>query len=160
MKIRLWLFPLLGIYLFLVSATSVEKIQKPMGEIQVAASVPVSATTVQTQKLNIFQRILNKLLMRKDKADVTKAGNLASTSLGLGIAACAAILLGFAVPYIFFASIPLGIAAMITGGSAVRQGTTKVGKAKTGKGLGLGALITMGVLLIMATILITSIDWN
>ncbi len=45
---------------------------------------------------------------------------------------------------------------MITGGSAVRNKTSLVGKARTGKALGLGALIAFGVLLILAAIVVSS----
>jgi len=160
MKIKLWMFPLLGIYLFLVSATSIEKIHRPTDEIQVANVMPVSATTVQTQKPNIFKRILYKLFVQKESADGTKADRLASTSLGLGIAAFGAILFGFAIPFFFIASIPLGIAAMITGRSALKQGTTRLGAAKTGRALGLGALITIGLLVTMVILVLATGDFS
>ena len=112
---------------------------------------------LKVHKLNFFQRLIVKFFIKKNNpADGTKADKQASTSLLLGIGACAFILLGLFVPYVILASIPTGIAAMITGGSAVRNKTSLVGKARTGKALGLGALITFGVLLILAAIVVSS----
>ena len=48
---------------------------------------------------------------------------------------------------------------MITGGAAFRKGTKNIGKAKTGKGLGMGVLIAFGVLIIAAAIILSSYDW-
>lgn len=94
--------------------------------------------------------------------DEVKADKLADTSLAFGIAACAFLVLGLFVPYVILAAIPAGITAMITGGSALRNGTVKVGKAKTGKALGLGALIAFAVLLLLAVVALAAYmnSWN
>ena len=60
------------------------------------------------------------------------------------------------MPYVILAAIPAAITAMITGGSALRNGTAKVGKAKTGKALGLGARIAFAVLLLVAVVAIAA----
>jgi hypothetical protein len=60
------------------------------------------------------------------------------------------------VPYVIFACLPAAIVAMVLGGSAMRNNTNLVGKARTGKALGLGALIAFGVLLIIAAIVVAS----
>ncbi len=80
----------------------------------------------------------------------------------MGIAACAFLVLGLFVPYVILAAIPAGIAANITGGSALRNGTAKEGKAKTGKALGLGSLIAFAVVLILAVIVAAAYlsSWN
>jgi hypothetical protein len=72
------------------------------------------------------------------------------------VAACVFFVLGLLIPYVFLASVPASIAAMITGSSAVRNKTSFVGKAKTGKALGLGVLIAIGVLFLALVILISS----
>ncbi|MCW3109733.1 MAG: hypothetical protein JWQ09_4239 [Segetibacter sp.] len=163
MKKRYLLFPLLAISLFLISATSIEKKENTMaGEPQLITATPMTVNKV-VHKQNFFQRLMVKLFVRKnEQVDKSKADNLASTSLFLGIGACALLLLGAVVPLMAFASIPLGIAAIVTGGSAIKQGTSEEAKAKTGKGLGIGALITMTVLLILGAIILASwnMNWN
>lgn len=74
------------------------------------------------------------------------------------IAACAFIVLGLITPYpyVILAAIPAGITTMVTGKSALRQGTSKEGAAKTGKALGLGVLLAFAVALIAAVIFIYS----
>jgi len=110
-----------------------------------------------------FQRLIERLLIKKYKkahpADNSKADDLANTSMITGIAAAAFMFLGLFIPYIILASIPIAIIAMKTGGAALRKGTKNIGKAKTGKGLGLGVLIAFGVLIIAAAIILSSYDW-
>jgi len=53
------------------------------------------------------------------------------------------------IPYLILAVLPTAIAAMITGGAAVRNKTSLIRKARTGKALGLGALIFFGLLLLI-----------
>ena len=164
MKIKLVLFPLLGIYLLLISATAIE-IKDTTASVnnQVTTTIPAASTEVKFKKLNFFQRVIFKIFVRKDKLiDEGKGDNLASTSLSLGIGTWITLLLGLAVPYVILASVPLAIAAMITGKSALNNGTSKEGRAKTGRGLGLGGLITFAVLLIIAAIVVSSWsgDWN
>lgn len=164
MKFKLWLFPAICIYWLLISATSIKVSPnhsnaggKPISEIN---SHP---NTVSPTKLNFFQRLIVKLLVKKYKrahrTDNSKADNLANTSIASGLAAAGFMVLGFFVPYIILASIPAAIIAMITGGAAVRKGTKKIGTAKTGKGLGLGVLIAFGVLIIAAAIVFSNSDW-
>lgn len=155
----LQLFPILAIYVLLISATCIIKEETITGTPQTASVQNYGNTHVlKAHKLNLFQRLMVKILLKKHKLqNDTNADKLASTSLILGIGACAFILLGLFIPYIILASVPAGIAAMITGGSAIRNKTSLVGKAKTGKGLGLGALITFGIILILAAILVAAI---
>lgn len=164
MKTKILLSPLFGIYLLLISATSIEQKDTTISvKSQVTTEIPVASTEVKFKKLNFFQKVIFKIFVRKDKrADESKADKLASTSLSFGIGSWITLLLGLALPYVAFACIPLGIAAMITGKSALKQGTSKEGRAKTGRGLGLGALITLGILLIIAAIVISawSSSWN
>lgn len=158
MKLRLQIFPLLGIYFLLISATCIERTDTSIVNKQnITIANQKNSRLLKVHKLNFFQRLIVKFFIKKDRlADGSKADNQASTSLWLGIGACAFILLGLFVPYVILASLPTGIAAMITGGSALRNKTSLVGKARTGKALGLGALITFGVLLILAAIVVSS----
>lgn len=165
MRIRYALLPLLGISLLLISATSIEKKENPVAAKSEAVTTSIISSRVVTHKQNFFQRLLIKLFVRKGKQkDNSSADNLALTSLLLGIAACVSLLIGLVVPYLVFASIPFGIAAMITGSSAIKQGTNNKTKAKLGKGLGLGAIISITVLVIIAAIVVASgglnFNWN
>lgn len=150
---------LLGLSVLLTSAVCIEKPSSPLASAQIAG-ISNSGTihSTKTRKLNFFQRLALRLLMKKYKsANGVNADKLASTSLLLGILSCGTLLLGLFVPFVILLSIPTGIAAMITGGSAVRNKTSQMGKAKTGKALGLGALIAFGLLLIIAAIVISSV---
>ena len=145
--------------MLLISATCIEKRDTSIVNKQtLTITNNNNYKLVKVHKLNFFQRLIVKLLIKKKRlAEGTKADRLASTSLLLGIGACAFILLGLFIPYIILASIPTGIAAMITGSSAIRKKTSLEGKARTGKGLGLGALIAFGLILILAAILVSSL---
>ena len=158
MKLRLQIFPMLGIYMLLISATHIVKKDTATVTTQnIIITGHHNSNLLKVHKLNFFQRLIVKLYLIKNKlANGTKADNLASTSLLLGIVACGFILFGLFIPYAILATIPTGIAAMITGGSAIRNKTSLVGKARTGKGLGLGALIAFGILLILAAIVLSS----
>ena len=157
-KLRFQIFPMLGIYLLLISARCIEKADTSLVNKQnITITNQKDSRLLKVHKLNFFQRLIVKFFIKKNKlADGSKADKQASTSLLLGIGACGFILLGLFVPYVILASIPTGIAAMITGGSAVRNKTSLVGKARTGKALGLGALIAFGVVLILAAIVVSS----
>lgn len=164
MKAKFWLFPLVGIYFFLISATSfkIKKNQIPIQN-EVAAELPTVATKVTTHRFNFFQKLVFKILVKKEEQiDNAKADNLAGTSLALGIGTWAFYLFALAVPILAVVSIPMAIGAMITGSSAIRSGTTKAGKAKIGKGLGLASIITIAVLSIVGLIFIASggFNWN
>jgi hypothetical protein len=152
------LLPVIGIYMILVSATCIVKRDTTAVYQQgITLRDPNHSGVLKTHKLNFFQRLMLKAFLRKDKLkNGNKADGLASTSLLLGIGACGFLLLGLFVPYIIFASVPAGIAAMITGSSAIRKKTSLTGKAATGKGLGLGALIAFGVILIVAAIMVAA----
>lgn len=158
MKLSLKVFPLLCIYLLLISATSIKTPAASLVNMQNNTIVqPNHTTVVKVHKLNFFQRLLLKLIIKKNKKEGgVRADQLASTSLLLGVAACVFFVLGLLIPYVFLASVPASIAAMITGSSAVRNKTSFVGKAKTGKALGLGVLIAIGVLFLALVILISS----
>ena len=158
MKISFRIFPILAIYMLLVSATCIEKIDTSIvNRENITITNHKNSNALKVHKLNFFQRLIVKIFLKKNKlADGTRADKLASTSLLLGVGACAFLLLGLFIPYVILISIPAGIAAMITGGSAIRNKTSLVGKARTGKGLGLGALIAFAVVLIVAAIVFTA----
>ena len=164
MKFKVWLFPVICIYCLLISATSIKVSPKHSN----AGGKPISeiishSNTVSPTKLNFFQRLIARLLIKKYKKahreDNSKADNLANTSVVSGIAAAGFMVLGFFVPFVILASIPAAIIAMITGGAALRKGTKNIGKAKTGKALGLGVLIGFAVLIIAAAIILSNSDW-
>jgi hypothetical protein len=158
MKLTLWLVPMVCIYLLLISATSV-KVQPASvsADNKAIMEAPLSANTFRTSKLNFFQRTLLKLALKKSgKADLDKADSQANTALAFGIGACVLLVAGLFIPYVIFASLPAAIVAMITGGSALRNNTNFEGKARTGKALGLGALIASGVVMIVAAIMIAA----
>ncbi|MEO9032571.1 MAG: hypothetical protein ABI285_04965 [Ginsengibacter sp.] len=158
MKLSFKMFPLLCMYLLLISATSIKTSPASLVNMQNnTIAQPENTTVVKVHKLNFFQRLLLKFIIKKNKKEAgVRADQLASTSLLLGVAACVLLVLGLLIPYVIVAAVPASIAAMITGGSALRNKTSLVGKAKTGKALGLGALIAFGVLLIAAVILVSS----
>jgi hypothetical protein len=158
MNLRL-LLPLLFISLFSMSATSV-KIQPSVisSSHPTVTEVTSVTTSVKKSKLNFVEKLLLKYVLKKFKKaeDTAKADRQAKTALSFGIAAMAFLLLGLVVPVVIFGTLPLGIIAMATGSSALKGGTTEEGKARTGKSLGLGALIAFGVLLLAAVILVAS----
>src|SRR3954452_12303586 len=102
MKIRLLLFPLLTFYLLAISATTIHKNYATVsGKTRVSGHAPVASVNMKAKKLSFFKKIFLKLFVRKSKAaDESKAGKLSSTSLFLGIASWALLLLGLAVPYV------------------------------------------------------------
>ena len=156
-KLTLLLLPLLGLYFTLTSATCIRPASEPSspGSFITAAA---HAAPSRARHLNFFQRLALKLLLKKEKLmEEVKANKLAHTSLTLGIVAAGTLVLGLFIPYLIFLCIPGGIAAMITGGAALRKNTSLPGKARTGKGLGLGVLITFGVILIVGALLLASL---
>ncbi|MEO7121027.1 MAG: hypothetical protein ABIY62_08020 [Ginsengibacter sp.] len=157
MRLILRLLPALATYMLLVSATCVIKKDASVVSTQnITITSHHNSNLLKARKLNFFQRLMVKYLFKKKLKDISSADKQASTSLVLGIAACGFLLFGLFVPYLVFASVPAAIIAMVTGGSALRHKTTLVGNARTGKGLGLGALIAFGVLLIAAAIVLAS----
>jgi len=152
---------LISLTVLLTSAVCIEKTSSPLAPAPIEGISNSGAVhSTKARKLNFFQRWALRILMKKYKsAHGVNADKLASTSLLLGIFSCGFLLLGFVVPFVFLLSVPAGIAAMITGGSAVRNNTSQMGKAKTGKALGLGALITFALFLIIAAIVISSAGW-
>ena len=159
MSLRLKIIPILGIYILLISATCIVKKDTTVVNRQnITITNNGSSHFLRAHKLNFFQRFGLKFLPKRNRIQNGPDGDkLASASMLLGIGACGFILLGLFVPFVILLSVPTGIAAMITGGSAVRNKTSLVGKAKTGKGLGLGALIAFGLILLVAAIVISSI---
>ncbi len=148
------------VYFLLISATAAKVKYTAAAEDNTAiVQSPLSANTFKTSKLNFFQRTLMKFALKKfKKADTNKGDKQAGISLAFGIAACGFLLIGVIVPYVILAALPAGIVAMITGGSAIRNGTNREGKARTGKALGLGALIAFGALLLAVVLIIAA--WN
>ncbi len=159
MKSILRIASVLGIYTLLVSAMCIERpVTSLVNKQNIIIPNYPNSKFLKTHKLNFFQRLMVKILAKKNKlVKSANADKLASTSLLLGIGACAFLVLGLFIPYVILATLPAGIAAMITGGSAIRNRTTLVGKAKTGKGLGLGALIAFGVVFIVVAIAVASL---
>jgi len=157
MRLRLYIIPVIGIYMLLVSATIVRKDSTIAHKQNITIKTVSGAHVLKAYKLNFFQRIIVKLLVKNKKLKKNiDADKLASVSLLLGMSACAFILLSLFIPYLILAALPAAIAAIIMGGSAVRNKTSFARKAKTGKALGLGALIVFGIiLLLVVTILAT-----
>jgi hypothetical protein len=159
MKSTIWLIPMVCIYFLLISATSI-KVETASVSVdnQAIMEAPLAVNPLKTSKLNFFQRTLLKFALKKSlKADSDKGDSQAKTALAFGIAACGLLLLGLFVPYVIFACLPAAIVAMVMGGSAIRNDTNFEGKARTGKALGLGALIAFGVILIAAVILVAAL---
>lgn len=157
MRIQLKMLPLLCVYLMLISATSIKIAGTPGLHPQNNMAITLRNDDVmKVHGLNFFQRLLVKYVLKRSKRSDVRADSLASTSLWLGVSACGLLLLGLFIPYIILASVPVAIAAMITGGSALRNKTSLIGKARTGKALGLGALIAFGVILLAAAIILAS----
>lgn len=148
-------------YLLLISASHVIK-TTPLNEAPALTTTTVNAPhSRKAHKLNFVQRFILKAYLKRHKLeDLNQADRLASSSLVLGISACGVLLLGLFVPYIILLTLPAGIAAMITGGAAIRKKTSLEGKARTGKGLGLGALIAFGLLILLAAILLTAFVYS
>ena len=165
MKFKLWQFPAICIYCLLISATPTKVSPKfVVVESEIKSGISPSSDTISSTKLNFFQKLMVKRFVKKYnkayRAVSDKADKQANTSLTSGILACGFLVIGLFVPYVILATIPAAIVAMITGSGAIRRGTQNIGKAKTGKGLGLGALIAFGVLLIAAVIIVASWDWG
>jgi hypothetical protein len=155
------LFLIVAGYIMLTSAFHVVDPKPARGAGISASNVARPLAVRKTHRLNFFQRMLVRHYLRKHAIkNSANPDKLASTSLTLGIIACGCLLLGLFVPGVIFATIPAGIAAMITGGAAVRQKTSAEGKARTGKGLGLGALITVGLILLLAAIVIAAWEFE
>ena len=157
MQLVLHIVSFMSIYILMVSATVAKKEATIADRQNIIIPGHSSSSGVKVYKLNFFQRIMVKFLLKDKKLKKSlNADKLASTSLWLGIAACAFILLALLLPYLIFASLPAAISAITTGRSALRNKTSLLRKAKTGKALGLGALIVFGlVLVIVLTILAT-----
>ncbi len=150
MRLMLYIVPFIGIYMSIVSATIVQKDTTIANKQKITMTERSSAQVLKAYKLNFFQRIIMKLLLRNKKLKKNiDADKLAAASLWFGISACAFILLALFIPYLIFAVLPAAIAAMITGGASMRNKTSLLRKAKTGKALGLGALIVFGILLLI-----------
>ena len=153
MKLVHRFFLLTCITFILTSATTVPNVAADPAQV---ASHAVA--TIKAGKPTLVQRIFNLFSGKKQDEDTVKADKQAGTSLRLGISAFSILIAGMFIPYIALASIPLGIVAMTTGASALRKGTKREGAARTGRGLGLGAVITFGAILLLAVILLASWD--
>ena len=152
MKAKLWILPVVCMYLLLISASTTSiKTDSVSAAKQVVVETPAANSAAKAQKLNFFQRAMLKHVSKKyklDDTDTIKADQQARTSLILGLTAVALLVIGLFVPIVTLASVPAAVVAMVMGGAALRGGTKYVGQAKNGKGLGLGALIAFGVLVI------------
>lgn len=162
MKLILQLSSLFAMYVLLASATYIKKSDTAVVN---AETVTIAAATifnvVKKHRLSFFQRLMIKVITKTRKLFSTeKADRLASTSVLLGLGACALLLLGLFVPYLLLGTIPAGAAALITGASALRNKTTMTGRAKTGKALGLAALVAFGVIVILVAIAIAGAGFN
>lgn len=158
MQLRLQIFSVLGIYIFLISATPIlkrdtSKIYKQ----NIALSYHNNSNLLKIHKLNFFQKLMVKFYLRKNKLQkANKTDKLASVSLWLGIGACGLIFLSLLFPYFIFLSLPAGIAAMITGHSAIRNKTSFAGKARMGRILGLLAIIIFAVLFVVVVYILAT----
>jgi hypothetical protein len=143
---------LLPIAVLLLSAKTAEK--TPVLAPSPSQSLHISSAVSNHHQHGFFQRLMQKLFLKEkyERKDVSDGDKLARTSLAFGIATVASLVIGVAVPIVLLATIPLGIVAMITGHKALKQGTTQVSKAKVGKLLGLGSIITGIIILIIATL--------
>ncbi|OQP63842.1 hypothetical protein A3860_23170 [Niastella vici] len=109
--------------------------------------------------LRVFFRMYLKKLSRRHllQDNTVNADKNATASLWLGIAS---IVFLFIPTYTLLLVIPLGILAIVFGKHALSGGTKKELSAKVGKALGLGALITFAVLVIVALIFLANFHLN
>lgn len=161
MRLRLWIFPMLCIYLFLISATPiVKRDSSKINKHSITLTYHNNPNLLKFHKLNFFQRLVVKFYLKKHRLqNGIDADKLASASLLLGIGACVLILFGFLFPYLSFLALPVllalpvGIAAIITGNSALRNKTSSVRKAKLGKAFGLAAIIVFAALIFVIALI-------
>jgi hypothetical protein len=116
-----------------------------------AAGVFPVQTVAKSKNLGFWNRLTLRMVPKKYRAqvylamqDTAEADKKAKNSMIIG-----GIALGLAIiptPYTILAAIPMGIVAITMGSKARRMGSTK----KTGKGLGIAALIVVGVWIIIA----------
>ncbi len=94
--------------------------------------------------------------MYRNNDELSPANRKARNSTTMGIIALGAIGLGFVLPFVGIAAIPLGILAIVKGQEAKKEGATR------GNGTVLGivalSLVVLGVLLVGA-ILVASTAW-
>ncbi len=159
MRFKLWILPIICLYFLLISASTTSIEMTPVAadkEVVIEAPVIVKEKSA---KLNFFQRALLKHVSKKyktDEIDSSKADKQAKLALIFGLSAAGLLILGLFIPYVIFASLPAAIAAMVLGGAALRGRTKYVGKARNGKGFGLGALIGFGVVLLAAILFVAA----
>ncbi len=113
------------------------------------------AVSVVAKKQNFLDRLLH-LFDKKKAVDVEKGDRQAGMALGLGIGAIGALLLGLFVPFVMLATIPLGIVAITNGRSALKNNTKRDGAARTGVGLGIGALGAFVLLVILVVAIVAA----
>ncbi|HUZ58203.1 MAG TPA: hypothetical protein VMU83_05425 [Hanamia sp.] len=158
MRLRFQILPMLCIYLILISATPILK--RDLSKISkhtITLSDHNNPNLLKFHKLNFFQILIVKFYLTKNKLqNGIKADKLASASLVLGIGACGLIFLSLLFPYSILLALPVGIAAMITGHSAIRNKTSFVGKARMGKILGFAAVIIFAALLVLVALILIS----
>ena len=165
MRLRIRIFPILFIYLFLISAIPiVRRDSSKINKHSITLTYHNNSNLQKFHKLNFFQRLIVKFYLKRNKLqNVTRADKLASASLWLGLGACGLVLFGFLFRYLSFLALPVllalpvGIVAIITGNTALRNKTSSVRKARMGKAFGLVAIIVFAALvLVIALILATS----
>lgn len=159
---------LLIVFLLLYSA-SASAAFIPSDSLSVAGSAgAMAAHQPELKKLakkpTFFQRIALRIALKRyskhhKRVDIEKADQLASTALTLGIVALACALIPF---YTILAAIPLGIIAMSTGRTALKNNTTKESNARLGKSFGLAALIVAGLWIFLGAIALVVLlsSWN
>lgn len=121
---------------------------------------------IATMKLKEFQKLAGRKLtlkeklgffvlkhkMKHSKDDADKQGQ---TAYILGLVGLGLLVIGLFVPYVIIGSLVAAIMAIVTGSTAMKKdGDNR--KARAGKLLGWITLVTIGVLLILATILYAS----
>ena len=158
MRLMPQIFPMLCMCLFLISATPIIKRDSSrIDKHSITLTYHNNSNLLKFHKLNFFQRLMVKFYLKKNKMrNGIKADKLASASLWLGIGACLLILFGFLFPYLILLALPVGIVAMITGNSALRNKTSSVKKARMGKEFGLAAIIVFAALLFLVALILVS----
>jgi 4-amino-4-deoxy-L-arabinose transferase-like glycosyltransferase len=157
MKSKLRLLPLFVIYLLLISASHVViKDTVTVNNQNIMVSGHHKLNSFKEGKRNFLQRLALKIFYSKKIRKATNADKLASASLWLGIGACFLLLLSLFVPYALLVSTPAGIAAMITGKSALNHKTSLVKKVRIGKRLGKVVLILFCILLLIVVLIIAT----
>ncbi|WP_207497130.1 hypothetical protein [Aridibaculum aurantiacum] len=116
-----------------------------------SVALDVTPTTISSndQHRSLVQRLFDLFKKKNNSQDVERANRKAGTSVVLGVFALVSLGVMFLLPLAGFASLPLGILAITTGTSAIREGATDVRNARMGRTLGTISLILCGVAIVL-----------